>query len=80
MILGHVFGIPVEETAVQLAPAGAATVAVIAIAGRTKFGQLQRRFRRRMRIHRGGLRRPPPEQLNVVSLWLVARSPRARYW
>jgi hypothetical protein len=24
-------------------------VAVIAIAGRTKFGQLQRRFRRRMR-------------------------------
>jgi hypothetical protein len=49
MILGHVFGIPVEETAVQLAPAGAATVAVIAIAGRTKLGQLQRRFRRRMR-------------------------------
>ena len=31
MILGHVFGIPVEETAVQLAPAGAVTVAVFAI-------------------------------------------------
>jgi hypothetical protein len=49
MILGHVFGIPVEETAVQLAPAGAATVAVIAIGGRTKLGQLRRRFRRRLR-------------------------------
>jgi ABC-type proline/glycine betaine transport system permease subunit len=49
MILGHVFGIPVEENAIQLAPAGAATVTLIAIAGRTKLGQLQRRFRRRMR-------------------------------
>jgi hypothetical protein len=49
MILGHFFGIPVEETALQLAPAGAATVTVMAIAGRTKLGGLRRRFRRRMR-------------------------------
>jgi len=51
MILGHIFGLPVEETAIQLAPAGAATMTVIAIAGRTKLGWLQRRFRRRMRKH-----------------------------
>ena len=47
LILGHVFGIPLEETTVQLTSAGEATVTVIAIAGRTKLGQLQRRFRRR---------------------------------
>jgi hypothetical protein len=46
MILGHIFGIPVEETAVQLAPAGAATVTVLAIASRTKLSRLRRRFRR----------------------------------
>lgn len=49
MILGHVFGIPAEETALQLGPAGAATVTVIAIVGRTKLGRLQQRLRRRMR-------------------------------
>ena len=49
MILGHVFGIPVEETAVQFAPAGAATVAVIAFGGRAKLAELRRRFRRRIR-------------------------------
>ena len=49
MILGHIFGLPVEETAIQLAPAGAATMTVIAIAGRTKLGWLQRRFRHWMR-------------------------------
>jgi hypothetical protein len=38
MIVGHIFGIPVEETVVQFAPAVAATVTVIAIAGRTKLG------------------------------------------
>jgi hypothetical protein len=44
MILGHIFGIPVEETAVQLAPAGAVTVTVLAAIGRTKLGSLRRRF------------------------------------
>jgi hypothetical protein len=39
MILGHIFGLPVEETAIQLAPAGAATMTVIAIAGRTKLNE-----------------------------------------
>jgi hypothetical protein len=51
MIVGHIFGIPVEETAVQLVPAGAATVTVLAIAGRTKLGWLQRRFRCRTPKH-----------------------------
>jgi hypothetical protein len=46
MIVAHVAGIPLEETLVQLAPAGAATVAALAIAGRTTLGRLQRRFRR----------------------------------
>ncbi len=47
MVVGHIFGIPVEETALQLAPAGAATVTVIAIACRARLGRLQRRIRRR---------------------------------
>jgi len=51
MILGHIFGLPVGGNPIQLAPAGAATMTVIAIAGRTKLGWLQRRFRRRMRKH-----------------------------
>jgi hypothetical protein len=45
MILGHIAGIPVEET-VLLAPAGA-TVTVVAIVGRTKLGRLLDRIRRR---------------------------------
>ena len=49
MILGHIFGIPVEETAVQFAAAGAGTVAAIVMFGRTKLGRLQRRFSRRTR-------------------------------
>ena len=46
MVLSHIFGIPVEETAAQLAPAGTALLAVIALAGRAKLERLYRRFRR----------------------------------
>ena len=46
MILAHIMGIPVEETILQLAPAGAATVTVVAIAGRTRLGRLLSRIRR----------------------------------
>jgi hypothetical protein len=46
MFVAHILGIPVEETAIQLASAGATLVTVIAIAGRTKFGRVQRRFHR----------------------------------
>jgi hypothetical protein len=34
MIVAHVIGIPIEETVLQLAPAGAAIVAAAAIAAR----------------------------------------------
>jgi hypothetical protein len=44
MILGHIMGVPVEESVLQLAPAGAAMVTVVAIAGRTRFGRLRRRL------------------------------------
>ena len=46
MIVAHIFGIPVEETAVQLAPAGIATMTMIAITGRTRLRRLLARMRR----------------------------------
>ena len=46
MILGHIAGIPVEET-VLLAPAGATTVTVVAIVSRAKLARLLDRIRRR---------------------------------
>jgi hypothetical protein len=45
-MLAHFMGIPVEESVLQLAPAGAATVTVIVIAGRTRLGGLLTRIRR----------------------------------
>jgi hypothetical protein len=42
-MLAHVMGIPVEESVLQLAPAGAVTVTLVAIAGRTWLGRLRRR-------------------------------------
>jgi hypothetical protein len=47
MIVAHIMGIPVEESVLQLAPAGAAMVTVVAIAGRRTLGSLRRRFRHR---------------------------------
>jgi hypothetical protein len=47
VIVGHIMGIPVEESAVQLAPAGAAALTVVAIAGRTGLDRLVRWLRRR---------------------------------
>jgi hypothetical protein len=46
MMLGHIFGIPVEESVLQFAPAGVATLTVIAIAGRTTLGRWLIRTRR----------------------------------
>jgi hypothetical protein len=46
VILAHIMGIPVEEAVLQLAPVGAATVTVVAIAGRTRLGRLLNRIRR----------------------------------
>jgi hypothetical protein len=42
VIVAHIMGIPVEETVLQLVPAGATLVAAVAIFGRT----LGVRFRR----------------------------------
>ena len=47
MILGHVMGLPIEENVIQLAPAGGAMLAWVAIAGRAGLGRLRRRLRRR---------------------------------
>jgi len=46
MIVAHLFGIPVEENAAQLGPAGAATLAMIAIHGRSTLSRLLARLRR----------------------------------
>ena len=45
MIVAHINGIPVEESVLQLAPAGAAMLTAVAVAGRTTLGRLRRRQR-----------------------------------
>ena len=47
MIVAHIMGIPIEESVLQLAPAGAATVTAVAIAARATLARLSRRLRRR---------------------------------
>jgi hypothetical protein len=47
MIVAHIMGIPVEESVLQLAPAGAAMVTALAVAARASFGRLRRRLRYR---------------------------------
>ena len=46
---GHILGIPIEESVLSLAPAGAALVTAVAIAARTQLGQLRRLVRHRLR-------------------------------
>ena len=48
MIVAHIMGLPVEESVVQLVPAGAAIVTAVAIAGRTTLGRLRSRLRSRL--------------------------------
>ena len=43
----HIMGIPIEESVLQLAPAGAAMVTAVAIAGRARLGRLRARPGRR---------------------------------
>jgi hypothetical protein len=45
VILGHIAGIPVEESVLQLAPAGVALATVVAIVGRSSLDRLRRRRR-----------------------------------
>jgi hypothetical protein len=44
-MFAHIMGLPVEESVVQLAPAGAVLVTAAAIAGRTTLDRLRRRHR-----------------------------------
>jgi hypothetical protein len=41
MIVAHILGIPVEETVLQLMPAGAALVTAVWIRGRTSLRRLR---------------------------------------
>jgi hypothetical protein len=47
--LAHIIGIPLEESVLQLAPAGAAMATMVAVAGRMTLGRLRRRLRPRSR-------------------------------
>ncbi len=44
-MIAHVAGLPIEETVLQLAPAGAAVLSAVAVVGRTALGRLRRRLR-----------------------------------
>jgi uncharacterized membrane protein AbrB (regulator of aidB expression) len=46
-MLAHMMGMPLEESVLQFAPAGAATATLIAMAGRVELGRLLNRLRRR---------------------------------
>jgi hypothetical protein len=49
MIVAHILGLPIEESVLQLAPAGAALVTVVGIAAHTRLGWLRRLVRHRLR-------------------------------
>ena len=46
MIVGHVQGIPIEESLLQLASAGAAMLTMAAVVGRAAVDRLKRRLQR----------------------------------
>jgi hypothetical protein len=71
VILGHIAGIPVEESVLQLAPAGAAMATVVAIAGRTGLDRLRRRLRHRAQ-HKNGPR--------VEGAFLTALTDKTTSW
>jgi hypothetical protein len=45
VIVAHVMGIPIEESILQLAPAGAAIATALAVAVRSSLGRLRRSSR-----------------------------------
>jgi hypothetical protein len=47
VIVAHVGGVPVEETLLQLAPAGAAIVSCVAVLARSTAGRIVGRLRHR---------------------------------
>lgn len=46
-MIAHVMGLPIEESVLELAPAGAAMVSLAVMAGRTRLGRLTRWLRQR---------------------------------
>lgn len=54
MIVAHIMGIPIEETASQLVPAGTAMATAVAIGGRMWLVRVKRRLR--LRGARGSVR------------------------
>jgi hypothetical protein len=51
VIIAHVGGVPVEETLLQLAPAGAAIVSGLAVLARSTAGRIAGRLRHRSTGH-----------------------------
>jgi hypothetical protein len=49
VIVGHIMGLPIEESVLQLAPAGAAIATAVAVAGRRGLESARRRLRRKLR-------------------------------
>jgi hypothetical protein len=47
--LAHIMGVPLEESIMQLAPAGATVLAAVAVAARAGLGKLRRRLGERAR-------------------------------
>jgi hypothetical protein len=43
-VIAHIMGLPIEESLLQLAPVGAATVTAVAVAGRAALACLRRRL------------------------------------
>ena len=42
-MIAHIMGLPIEESVLQLVPAGAATMTLVAIASRTALDRIRRR-------------------------------------
>jgi hypothetical protein len=53
-VIAHIMGLPIEESLVQLAPAGA-TVTAVMLTARAALARLRRRLRRVSRTSAGGL-------------------------
>ena len=49
MIVAHIMGLPIEESVLQLAPAGARYATAVAVAGRTGLESVRRRLRDELR-------------------------------
>jgi hypothetical protein len=43
-VIAHVMGLPVEESVLELMPAGAAMVTLVAVASRNALGRVRRRL------------------------------------